>query len=63
MPGGSLDMDCNSIYLPYGDGASFSGFRAETWPVPGKPGHNLTFRPVQHYYDLGLIFKLPPRLE
>ena len=56
-------MDCNSIYLPYGDGASFSGFRAETWPVPGKPGHNLTFRPVQHYYDLGLIFKLPPRLE
>ena len=20
-------------------------------------------RPVQHYYDLGLIFKLPPRLE
>ena len=41
---GTLDMDCNSIYLPYGDGASFSGFRKEPWPVPGKPGQNLTFR-------------------
>ena len=40
---GSLDDDCNFIYMPYGDGASFSGYRAETWPVPGSESR-LTFR-------------------
>ena len=32
---GSAD-DCNCLYLPYGDGASFSGFREDPWPVPGS---------------------------
>ena len=50
-------MDCNSIYLPYGDGASFSGYRAETWPVPGKPGHNLTFRGIKNL-DAAIEFAL-----
>ena len=34
---GSLDSDCNCIYLPYCDGASFSGHRAKPWPVPPVP--------------------------
>ena len=34
--GTTLDMDCNAIYLPYGDGASFSGYRAKPWPVVGN---------------------------
>ena len=33
--GDGLDEDCNCIYMPYGDGASFSGYRAKPWPVPG----------------------------
>ena len=56
--GDSLDMDCNSIYLPYGDGASFSGFRPETWAVPGKPnGQNLTFRGIKNL-DAAVAFAL-----
>ena len=27
--------DCNCVYLPYCDGASFSGHREDPWPVPG----------------------------
>ena len=34
---GTLDMDCNAVYLPYGDGASFAGYRAEPWPVRAVP--------------------------
>ena len=45
--GSTLDTDCNAIYLPYGDGASFSGYRAESWPVPGKT-ENLTFRGIKN---------------
>jgi len=32
---GSMDDDCNSVVLPYCDGASFSGFRPKPWPAPG----------------------------
>ena len=38
--------DCNCLYMPYGDGASFSGYRPDPWPVPGMPGKNLTFRGI-----------------
>jgi len=32
------------LFLPYGDGASFSGFRKEAWPVagPGSSGSSST---------------------
>jgi len=33
--------------MPYGDGASFSGFRKDVWPVPG--GGNLTFRGIKNF--------------
>ena len=39
--------DCHCIYMPYGDGASFSGFRKDVWPVPG--GGNLTFRGIKNF--------------
>jgi len=32
------------IAMNYGDGASFSGFRAEAWPVPGNATAKLWFR-------------------
>jgi hypothetical protein len=35
MPDGTVDSNCHSIDLLYLDGASFSGFRAEPWAVPG----------------------------
>eukprot|EP00041_Stephanoeca_diplocostata_P011445 m.189921 g.189921 ORF g.189921 m.189921 type:complete len:414 (+) comp18538_c0_seq5:231-1472(+) len=44
---GSLDDTCNCLYMPYGDGASFSGFRRDVWPVPG--GGNLTFRGIKNF--------------
>ena len=44
-----IDTDCNSLYMPYGDGASFSGFRAEPWPVPTEPGKTLTFRGIKNF--------------
>ena len=49
-----LDEDCNCIYMPYGDGASFSGYRAKPWPVPGTKtaenpdGETLTFRGIKN---------------
>ncbi len=49
-----LDEDCNCLYMPYGDGASFSGFRPDPWPVPGtktaeKPeGEVLYFRGIKN---------------
>jgi len=43
-----LDRDCNCVFLPYGDGASFSGYRAEPWSVPDTPGANLTFRGIKN---------------
>lgn len=45
--GDTLDMDCNAIYLPYGDGASFSGFRGKPWTVPGT-NEKLFFRGIKN---------------
>ena len=42
--------DCNCIYMPYGDGASFSGYRPDPWPVPGMPGKTLTFRGIKNLH-------------
>ena len=47
--GDGVDRDCNCLYMPYGDGASFSGFRAKPWPVPGKPNETLTFRGIKNF--------------
>ena len=35
---GNMDSDCNCLFLPYLDGGSFTGFRAEPVPVPAVPG-------------------------
>lgn len=51
---GSMDEDCNCIQMPYSDGASFSGYRAEPWPVPedaasGVPANaTVTFRGIKN---------------
>ena len=45
--GNTLDMDCNALYLPYGDGASFAGFRPKPWPVPGT-NDSLWFRGIKN---------------
>ena len=45
--GDTLDMDCNAVYLPYGDGASFAGFRAKPWSVPGT-NEKLWFRGIKN---------------
>ena len=48
-----LDNDCNCLYMPYGDGASFSGFRPKPWPVPPWMGGNgtqtLMFRGIKNF--------------
>ena len=46
---GSRDQDCNCLYMPYGDGASFSGYRPDPWPVPGQNGETLTFRGIKNF--------------
>lgn len=43
-----IDPDCNCLYMPYGDGASFSGFRPKPWAVPTEPGKFLTFRGIKN---------------
>jgi hypothetical protein len=47
--GGSVEQDCNCVFMPYGDGASFSGYRSEPWPVPSHPGRFLTFRVMTNF--------------
>jgi hypothetical protein len=53
LPSGEMD-DCNCIFLPYLDGASFSGFRAAPVPVPaGGPDRvpenaTVTFRGIKN---------------
>ena len=42
-----IDEDCNCLYMPYCDGASFSGFRTATWPVPNSTDR-LTFRGIKN---------------
>lgn len=41
--------DCNCLYMPYGDGASFSGYRKDPWPVPNMTGKFLTFRGIKNF--------------
>mmetsp|Transcript_126172 Transcript_126172/g.223524 ORF Transcript_126172/g.223524 Transcript_126172/m.223524 type:complete len:439 (+) Transcript_126172:73-1389(+) len=51
---GTIDVDCNCIHMPYSDGASFAGYRAEPWPVPEDngigvpPGTTVTFRGIKN---------------
>jgi hypothetical protein len=47
-PDGSMDRNCNCIHLPYSDGASFSGYRAKPWPVPGT-NETVTFRGIKNF--------------
>jgi len=45
---GSIDpYGCNCLFLQYSDGASFSGFRAKPWPVPGT-NKTLYFRGIKN---------------
>ena len=44
---GTIDDTCNCIWLEYCDGASFSGFREEPWPVPNS-NSTLTFRGIRN---------------
>jgi hypothetical protein len=56
--GDAIDDTCNCLFLPYADGASFSGFRPEPVPVPGGAGgggKSLTFRGIKNL-DAGLEF-------
>ena len=46
--GGSVTEDAHCIYLPYCDGASFSGYRPAAWPVPGREADTLTFRGLKN---------------
>jgi hypothetical protein len=46
---GTMDNDCNYILLPYGDGASFSGFRPKPWPVPSNTSQKLYFRGIKNF--------------
>lgn len=46
---GSMDSDCNTIFLPYCDGASFSGFRSEVWSVPSNASQELHFRGLKNF--------------
>lgn len=48
LPDGTMDNDCNCIYMPYGDGASFSGYRPKPWPVPGQNA-SLYFRGIKNF--------------
>ena len=49
---GSMAADCNCLHLPYADGASFSGFRAEPWAVPAggdvPAGAKVWFRGIKN---------------
>lgn len=46
--GDSIDENCNCIYMPYGDGASFSGYRPKPWPV-GPNDQFLYFRGIKNF--------------
>eukprot|EP00041_Stephanoeca_diplocostata_P011991 m.198822 g.198822 ORF g.198822 m.198822 type:complete len:445 (+) comp18762_c0_seq1:94-1428(+) len=45
---GTMDTDCNCIYLPYSDGASFSGFVDKAVPVPGLANETMYFRGIKN---------------
>lgn len=44
---GTMDSNCNCLQLPYSDGASFAGYRAEPWAVPGTK-QVITFRGIKN---------------
>ena len=49
FPNGTADESCNCIWMPYLDGASFTGYRALPWPVPGsKTDERLWFRGIKN---------------
>ena len=52
--GDDYEHDCNCLRLPYLDGASFSGYRAKPWPVPGT-NETVTFRGIKNF-DAALDF-------
>ena len=52
--GDGYEQDCNCLRLPYLDGASFSGYRAAPWPVPGS-NETLHFRGIRNF-DAALDF-------
>ena len=54
--GTGLDPDCNCVFLKYGDGGSFAGFRRKPWPVPGT-NSTLTFRGIKNV-DAGVQWAL-----
>jgi hypothetical protein len=49
LPDGALDGDCNCIYMPYCDGASFSGYRPDPWHVPNSTNEELIFRGIKNF--------------
>ena len=53
LPDGSMDNTCNCLHLPYSDGASFAGYRAEPWAVPEGPdvpaGSQVFFRGIRNF--------------
>mmetsp|Transcript_27683 Transcript_27683/g.70566 ORF Transcript_27683/g.70566 Transcript_27683/m.70566 type:complete len:408 (+) Transcript_27683:99-1322(+) len=62
VDGDDLDKTCNCLYLPYGDGASFSGYRAKPWAVPGNSSQLLTFRGIRNL-DASLAWALQHGLD
>ena len=52
---GTVDENCNCLHLPYLDGASFAGYRADPWPVPensdmGIPANaSVYFRGIKNF--------------
>lgn len=46
---GKLDGSCNCLYMPYGDGASFSGFRAKPWANPKNESEKMYFRGIKNF--------------
>lgn len=54
-----LVNDCNCVRMVYLDGASFSGYRAEPWPIPGNSKDFLYFRGIKNL-DATLNYFLQP---
>ena len=59
--GNAYEEDCNCLRLPYLDGASFSGYRAEPWPVPNST-ETLHFRGIRNF-DAAVDFAMSKGLK
>ena len=59
--GSAYEEDCNCLRLPYLDGASFSGYRAEPWPVPNST-ETLHFRGIRNF-DAAVDFAMSKGLK